>query len=56
MVEAYVVGMVMPQQQYEEDDTSDDIEALFNLVTMATDKQTTLVASFEITHREEVTR
>jgi hypothetical protein len=64
MAEAYVVGMVVPQEQHnEEDSASDDIEALFgdssdddNMVVPAMmDEQVALLASFETTHREEGT-
>jgi hypothetical protein len=64
MAEAYVVGMVMPQEQPdEEDDTSDDIEGLFSdssdgdvIIPATTDEQVVLLASFETAHHEEGTR
>jgi hypothetical protein len=64
MAEAYMVGMVMPQEQHvEEVGTSDDIEALFGdssdsdvVAPVTTDEQVALMASFEMTHREESTR
>jgi hypothetical protein len=64
MAEAYVVGMVVPHDQPEEqDDTSDDIEALFGgssdsdaTVPAMTNEQVALLASFETAHREQVTR
>jgi hypothetical protein len=64
MAEAYVVGMVVPQEQPDEEDvTSDDIEALFGdssdgdvVVPAMTDKQVALLASFETVHYEESTR
>jgi hypothetical protein len=64
MAEAYVVGMVVPQEHHiEEVDASDDIEALFgdssdsDVVAPATmDEQVVLIASFETAHREESTR
>jgi hypothetical protein len=64
MAEAYVVGMVVPQEQHvEEVGASDDIKALFgdsdngDVVAPATvDKQVALMASYEMAHREESTR
>jgi hypothetical protein len=64
MAEAYVVGMVVPQEQHvEEVSTNDDIEALFSdsddgevVVSAMTDEQVALMASFETAHREESTR
>jgi hypothetical protein len=58
MAEAYVVGMVVPQEQHvEEVGASDDIEALFGDSSPATtDEQVALLASFETAHREEGTR
>jgi hypothetical protein len=64
MAEAYVVGMVVPHDQPEEqDDASDDIEALFGgssdgdaTIPVMTDEQVALLTSFETTHREKVTR
>jgi hypothetical protein len=64
MTEAYVVSMVVPQEQPDkEDDASDDIEALFSdssdgdaAIPATTDEQMTLLASFETAHREEGTR
>jgi hypothetical protein len=61
MAEAYVVGMVVPQEQPDEEDgASDDIEALFGdssvgdvVVPAMTDEQVALLASFETAHREE---
>jgi hypothetical protein len=61
--EAYVVGMVVPQEQPdEEDDASDDIEALFGdssdddvVMAPTADEQMVLMASFETVHREEGT-
>jgi hypothetical protein len=55
--EAYVVGLVVPQEQpddIEEDDMSDDIEALFGdssdddvVMPAMTDEQVALMSSFE---------
>jgi hypothetical protein len=64
MAEAYVVGMMVPQEQHvEEVGTSDDIEALFGdssdgdmVAPATTDEQVALMASFETAHREESTR
>jgi hypothetical protein len=64
MAEAYVVGMVVPQEQHvEEVSANDDIEALFSdsddgevVVPAMTDEQVALMASFETVHREESTR
>jgi regulator of protease activity HflC (stomatin/prohibitin superfamily) len=64
MAEAYVVGMVVPQEQPDEEDVmSDDIEALFGdssdgdvVVPAITDEQVALLASFETVHCEESTR
>jgi hypothetical protein len=64
MAEAYVVGMVVPQEQHvEEVGASDDIEALFSdsddgevVASVMTDEQVALMASFETAHREESTR
>jgi hypothetical protein len=64
MAEAYVVGMVVPQEQPDEEDvTSDDIEALFGdssdgdvVMPAMTDEQVVLLASFETVHCEESTR
>jgi hypothetical protein len=64
MAEAYVVGMVVPQEQPdEEDDVDDDIEALFGdtsdgnvIVPAITDEQVALLASFKTAHQEEGTR
>jgi hypothetical protein len=63
MAEAYLVGMVVPQEQHvEEVGTSDDIEALFSdsddsevAAPATTDEQVALMASFETAHREEST-
>jgi hypothetical protein len=64
MAEAYMVGMVVPQEQHiEEVGASDDIEALFGdssdgevVAPATTDKQVALMASFKTAHREESTR
>jgi hypothetical protein len=64
MAEAYVVGMVVPQEQHvEEVGSSDDIEALFGdsddgevVAPAMTDELVALMASFETAHREESTR
>jgi hypothetical protein len=64
MAEAYVVGMVVPQEQPgEEDGTGDNIEALFDDssdsdadMSATMDDQVMLLASFETAHRERVTR
>jgi hypothetical protein len=64
MAEAYVVGMVVPQEQHvEEVGASDDIEALFGdssdgdvVAPATTDEQVALMASFKTAHREESTR
>jgi hypothetical protein len=67
MAKAYVdvVGMVVPQEQPEEEEegASNDIEALFGdssdgdaAVPATTDEQVALLASFETVHREQVTR
>jgi hypothetical protein len=64
MAEAYVVGMVVPQEQHvEEVGASDDIEGLFGdsddgdvVAPATTDEQVALIASFEMAHREESTR
>jgi hypothetical protein len=61
MAEAYVVGMVVPQEQrVEEVGASNDIEALFGdndggevEAPATTDEQVELMASFEMAHREE---
>jgi hypothetical protein len=61
MDEAYVVGMVVPQEQHvKEVGASDDIESLFCdfddgevAAPATTDEQVALMASFEMTHREE---
>jgi hypothetical protein len=63
MAEAYVVGMMVPQEQHvEEVGASDDIEAVFgdssdgDVVAPATmDEQVALLASFKTAHREEGT-
>jgi hypothetical protein len=63
MAEAYVVGMVVPQEQPDEDDrASNDIEALFGdssdgdvVVPAMMDEQVALLASFETAHCEEGT-
>jgi hypothetical protein len=57
MAEAYMFGTVVPQEQPEEqDDTSNDIEALFGdssdgdmTVPATMDEQVALLASFETT-------
>jgi hypothetical protein len=64
MAEAYVVGMVVPQEQPDkEDDASDHIEALFGdssnsdvVVPAMMDEQVALLTSFETMHHEEGTR
>jgi hypothetical protein len=64
MAEAYVVGMVVPQEQHvEEVSVSDDIEAVFGdsddgevVAPATTDEQVVLIASFKTAHREESTR
>jgi hypothetical protein len=64
MAEAYVVGMVVSQEHpNEEDGVSDNIEALFDdssdgdpAVSVTTDEQVALLASFETMHREDGTR
>jgi nicotinamide mononucleotide (NMN) deamidase PncC len=64
MAEAYLVGMVVPQEYHvEEVGASDDIEALFDdssagdvVAPATTDEQVALMASFETAHREESTR
>jgi regulator of protease activity HflC (stomatin/prohibitin superfamily) len=64
IAEAYVVGMVVPQDQPDEEDgVSDDIEALFGdssdgdvVVPTMTDEQVALLTSFETAHCEEGTR
>jgi hypothetical protein len=64
MAKAYVVGMVVPQEQHvEEVGASDDIEALFGdsddgkvVAAATTDEQVALMASFEMAHRKESTR
>jgi hypothetical protein len=64
MAEAYVVGMVVPQEQPDEEDgMDDDIEALFGdssdgdvVVPVMTDELVALLAFFETPHREEGTR
>jgi hypothetical protein len=64
MDEAYVVGMVIPQEQPEEEDSvSDDIEALFGdssdgdaAVPVMTDEQVALLTSFKTVHHEKATR
>jgi hypothetical protein len=64
MAEAYMVGMVVPQEQHvEEVGASDDIEALFDdsddgdvMAPATMDEQVVLIASFETAHREESTR
>jgi hypothetical protein len=64
MAEAYVVGIVVLQEQPDEEDgASDEIEALFgdssddDVVVMAMmDEQVALLASFETAYREEGTR
>jgi hypothetical protein len=64
MAEAYVVGMVMPQEQHvEEVGMSDDIDALFGdsddgevVAPAMMDEQVALMASFETAHGEESTR
>jgi hypothetical protein len=61
MTKAYVVDMVVLQEQPdEEDDVSDDIEGLFSdssygekVMPTMTNKQVALLASFETVHREE---
>jgi hypothetical protein len=63
MAEAYVVGMVVPQEQPDkEDGVSDDIEALLGessdgdvVMPAMMDKQVAVLASFETAHREEGT-
>jgi hypothetical protein len=63
IAEAYVVGMVVPQEQHvEEVGASDDIEALFGdsddgevVAPATTDEQVELMASFETAHHEEST-
>jgi hypothetical protein len=63
MAKAYVVGMVVPQEQHEEEvGANDDIEALFGgsfeddiVEPEMTDKQVALLASFETAHHEEGT-
>jgi hypothetical protein len=63
MAEAYVVGMVVPQEQHiQEVSASDNIEALFGdsddsdvVAPMTTDEQVALMASFETAHHEEST-
>jgi hypothetical protein len=60
---AYVAGMVVPQEQPDEEDgASDNIEALFGdssdgdvLMPATTDEQVVLMASFDTAHREEGT-
>jgi hypothetical protein len=62
MAEAYMVGTVVPQEQPEDqDDTSNDIKALFSnssdgdmIVPATMDEQVALLASFETTQREQV--
>jgi hypothetical protein len=64
MAEAYVVGMLIPQEHPdEEEDASDDIEALYGdsskgdmVVLASTNEQVALLAFFETVHREEGTR
>jgi hypothetical protein len=64
MAEAYVVGMVVPQEQHvEEVGASNDIEALFGdssngdvVAPVTTDEQVALIASFETAHSEESMR
>jgi hypothetical protein len=64
MAEAYVVGMVVPQEQHiEEVGASEDIEALFSdfsdgdvVAPAMTDEQVALMPAFETAHREESTR
>jgi hypothetical protein len=64
MDEAYVVGMVVPQELLvKEVGASDDIESLFGdfddgevAAPATTDEQVALMASFEMTHREESMR
>jgi hypothetical protein len=63
MAEAYMVGMVVPQEQrVEEVGASDDIEALFGdnddevVAPVTTDEQVALMASFETAHCEESMR
>jgi hypothetical protein len=64
MAEAYMVGMVVPQEQHvEEVSASNDIEALFGdsdngevVAPTTMDEQVALMASFEMAHREESTR
>jgi hypothetical protein len=64
MAKAYMVGMVVPQEQLnEEDSASDDIEALFSdsldgdaVVPTTMDEQVALLASFETAHHEQGTR
>jgi hypothetical protein len=61
MAEAYVVGMVVPQEHHvEEVGASDDIDALFGdssdsdmVAPTTTDEQVALMASFETAHHEE---
>jgi hypothetical protein len=63
MAEAYVVGMVVSQEQHvEEVGASDDIEALFDdskdgevVVPVMMDEQVALMASFETAHHKEST-
>jgi hypothetical protein len=64
MAEAYVVGMVVPQEQHiEEVSASEDIEALFGdssdgdvVAPAMTDEQVALMPCFKTAHREERTR
>jgi hypothetical protein len=64
MPEAYMVGMVVPQEQAEEeeDGASNDSEALYGgtdddvIVPATINKQVALLALFKTAHREEVTR
>jgi hypothetical protein len=64
MAEAYVVGMVVLQEQHvQEVSASNDIEALFGdsddsdmVAPVMTNEQVALMASFEMAHREESTR
>jgi hypothetical protein len=64
MAEAYIVGMMLPQEQPDEEDgVSDNIDALFGdsfdgdvVVPVMTDEQVALLASFKTAHREEGTR
>jgi hypothetical protein len=61
MVEAYVVGIAVPQDAEQEEGDNDDIEALFgdddNVdVPVTFDKQAALFASIETAHCKKETR